>query len=106
MPAKASHYTEQDQTEHDQFDSIIDTLIGDNAALIEAAFASRREGQRASTLERYLLTETLVTQLSDALAQTLADELAPRIMKALEGYAKGPGRTADVNVPSQKSGRE
>lgn len=100
MPAKSSKETEQDQ-----FDAIIDTLIGENAPLIEAAFAAQREGSRSSVLERFVLTETLTSQLSDALARALTDELAPRIMKVLDEYAesvrKGSGRPAGVNVPSQ-----
>ena len=91
------------ETPHDEFDAIVSSLIGDNAALLDAAFSSHTAGTRISKLERLLLIETVTAQLSEALARALAEELAPEIMKALEKYVESARNAPNWNAESTAS---
>ena len=66
---------------------------GAMAALIDATMASSRGPSRTSMFERFLLAQTIASELADAIAPALAETLAPEIMKALEHYtADGSSR--------------
>jgi hypothetical protein len=55
-------------------------------ALLDAAMASSHGPSRASMFERFLIAQSIATELADAIAPALAETLAPEIMKALEHY--------------------
>jgi hypothetical protein len=56
------------------------------AALLDATMASSRGPSRASMFERFLIAQSIASELADAIAPALAETLAPEIMKALEHY--------------------
>lgn len=96
------------ETGEEQVESLIDDLIHDifresgmhsetssrgmaaTSALFEAAAGAGRD-VRLPALERLLIVEAFAAEVAEALAPVLADQLTPRLMKALDQVMAGQG---------------